>query len=334
MKNEVLLSFIIPVYNVEPYLVECINSIKNQMTAQCEIILVNDGSTDSSGDICCKYANEDIRIRVIEQKNMGAAAARNTGLHSASGKYVTFVDSDDRISANSVSQIISWINSENCDVCFMQMSKFYSNGLSEDIGEDICREEVRYKNQESVMSYLASRPKYSGSGCGKLYRRDFLVANKLEFPEDGLVGEDLVFVRDVLICAASFDSLDFPYYEYRQSREGSVTNVISYRHFLSLARFVEESSNLFTHNKRAISYVAGCAMSFAAYEYMIMLLHYNFLGVEERIAAIKWLRNFTWVAKYAQNSKGKFVNLFLKMFGIKFTAKMLNLYMSIVNNKT
>ena len=91
--SNILLSVVIPVYNVEKYLQQCVDSIINQLTDECEIILVDDGSPDGSGKICDRYANKDSRINVIHQQNGGLAAARNTGLDYARGEYVAFVDS-------------------------------------------------------------------------------------------------------------------------------------------------------------------------------------------------------------------------------------------------
>ncbi|MDR3314701.1 MAG: glycosyltransferase, partial [Oscillospiraceae bacterium] len=93
--NPLLISVIVPVYNVEPYLPKCLDSIVSQTYANLEIILVDDGSTDASGSICDAYAAKDERVRVIHQANGGVAAARNAGLDAAVGEYIQFVDSDD-----------------------------------------------------------------------------------------------------------------------------------------------------------------------------------------------------------------------------------------------
>ena len=97
MENQALISVIIPVYNVEEYLHECVDSVINQTYKNLQIILVDDGSTDSSGKICDEYAENDKRITVVHQKNGGLSVARNTGLSNAHGDYVYFLDSDDYI---------------------------------------------------------------------------------------------------------------------------------------------------------------------------------------------------------------------------------------------
>ena len=126
--SNILLSVVIPVYNVEKYLQQCVDSIINQLTDECEIILVDDGSPDGSGEICDRYANKDSRINVIHQQNGGLAAARNTGLDYARGEYVAFVDSDDYLDGHCIAKILSWISSGGADVCFMRAMKVFPNG--------------------------------------------------------------------------------------------------------------------------------------------------------------------------------------------------------------
>lgn len=327
--TNILLSFIIPVYNVERYLNECVESIRNQITEQCEIILVNDGSIDSSGDICFKYANIDDRIKVINQQNQGAAIARNKGLLSARGEYVAFVDSDDKIAEDCIVKILSWIESNSCDMCFMQIDKLYPNGVLENMGECLEREKIYSMNKAEVIAHLASRPKFTGSACSKIYRKSFLIDNNLYFPEDGLIGEDLVFVRDVLLRGNEFDFLDFPYYQYRQMRTGSVTNVVNYKNFKAISRFITKSVSILTEDRMPLDNSSKYMMSFVAYEYLIILWQYNFLEAKEKAEAYVWLKNHLWVTKYAQNRKSKMMRIFVRVLGIEVTAKVLGIYMKI-----
>ena len=111
-----LISVIVPVYNVEPYIAECIESIQNQTHKNLEIILVDDGSKDISGDICDQYAAYDERIKVIHQENGGISAARNAGLEVAKGDYIAFVDSDDYIAPNMYEDMLRILKENNLDI--------------------------------------------------------------------------------------------------------------------------------------------------------------------------------------------------------------------------
>ena len=111
-----MISVIIPVYNVEKYISQCLISVCGQTYVDLEIILVDDGSTDASGEICDEYARNDKRIHVIHQKNVGAAAAKNTGLQVASGRYLSFVDSDDFLEPDAYSHMLQIIEEQNADI--------------------------------------------------------------------------------------------------------------------------------------------------------------------------------------------------------------------------
>ena len=110
MNDDNVISIIVPVYNVEEYLEECLDSIKNQTHKDIEVILVNDGSTDASKDICEKYCQRDIRFRLINQTNQGQSVARNRGMQESTGEFITFVDSDDVIKSDMLQQLMRYMD--------------------------------------------------------------------------------------------------------------------------------------------------------------------------------------------------------------------------------
>ena len=112
-----MISVIVPVYNVEKYLRACLESIVNQTYRDLEIILVDDGSTDSSGIICGEYAEKDARVKVIHKENGGASSARNAGLNIAQGEYITFVDSDDTIELDMIDCLLSSVREADVVIC-------------------------------------------------------------------------------------------------------------------------------------------------------------------------------------------------------------------------
>lgn len=322
----VKLSFIIPVYNVQAYLIECVESIIGQIEEGCEIVLVNDGSTDDSGIICDEYALKYPFVKVIHKQNGGLSSARNAGLERAEGEYVAFIDSDDRIALNSVKEILKRIQECGFDVCFMQGIKFYPNGEQEDLGDGIFRAGIENRNIEEALAFLSSRSKYSGSACTKIFKRCFLSKNDLHFPYDRRYSEDLGFIFDCLLKAEKFECLDVPYYEYRQNRQGSITNTFSLKKFKDLSLFVVESLEKACENNKPKGKKEKYALSFVAYEYSILLWHlYRFAG-EEYQEAYKFLKKYKFVLKYGRHKKLKIIKWFARFLGLKTTSKILNIY--------
>ena len=123
-----LVSIVIPVYNAEKYLAECLESVRNQSLRDIEIICVNDGSTDGSASILTDYAKMDERIHVISQPNGGELAARNTGIRLASGEWIGFVDSDDRVSADMFERLLGNGEKHQADISHCGLLFFYTDG--------------------------------------------------------------------------------------------------------------------------------------------------------------------------------------------------------------
>lgn len=319
------LSFIVPVYNVEDYLRECVDSILDQCTDECEIILVDDGSTDNSGAICDEFC-DNVRVSVIHQQNGGLSAARNTGMDSAVGEYLAFVDSDDRIAEGAVADILKWINTTPADICFMDGIKFYPDGTEEPLGDDIHKADIFEHSKEQVIEYLAQRPKYPGSACTKIFNRAFLEKNNLRFPHDRRLSEDLGFIRDCLLLASTFDALNIPYYEYRQNRVGSITNSISAKSYRDLCLFVEESVQKLMSNGQCHNVCSCSAMSFAAYEYTILLWRAHELPTEEYAKASQWLKKYRSVLKYGKSKKAKVIYVLSCIVGLHIVEKILTGY--------
>lgn len=321
------ISFIIPVYNVEKYLKECIDSILCQLAEDCEMIVVDDGSTDSSGSLCDEYARKDSRICIVHQKNGGLAAARNTGLDHAQGEYIAFVDSDDYLAGQCVAEILNWISMGGADICFMRAMKVFPDGKQQ-LLDDEMNPEILKGSKESAIKYLSERSKYPGSPCTKLFRRALLEKNHLRFPDDRRVSEDLGFVLRCILNADSFDALPIDYYYYRQAREGSITNNVTYKSFLGLRAFVEESIELLMENKLCKGIVERYAMSFVAYEFSIMIWQYGVIPKENRRAALAFLKSFRWVLEYGGTKKVKLIRVLCQNLGIKNCSAILAFYMN------
>lgn len=325
-ESSVLLSFVIPVYNVETYLEACLDSILSQTPEACELVLVDDGATDASGAICDRYAERCPIVKVIHKENGGLSSARNAGLAVAEGKYVTFVDSDDKLFPDSVAALLDWIRTEDADLCFLRASKLFPSGKLIDLNEGIVRSELRGKPREAAIGHLATRPKYPGYAWAKLFRRAFLMEHDLHFPYDRRFSEDLGFIRDCILCAERFDVLDVPFYQYRQSRTGSITQKGSAKNFYDLLLFITESAQRLTVDRQAKDALSGDVMSFAAYEYFVLLLTYCNIPKADKPAAFREFAAYRWVLQYAKSAKIKAVARICSVCGMRFTAFLTMIY--------
>ena len=181
-------SIVIPVYNVEKYINECIQSVVYQDFRDIQIIIVIDGSPDNSKAICEKYRNQDKRIVIVEQKNQGVAVARNHGLEIATGKYVHFVDPDDRLPNSTVySKLYALLKDEHTDV-LIGKSSYYENEFLEKVEDGISFDESFDGN---CLSYLLEKKMFFAltSGCNKIFNVSFLKRNKLFWPLN-IINED------------------------------------------------------------------------------------------------------------------------------------------------
>ena len=218
-------SVVIPVYNVEKYLKECLDSVCNQTLANIEIICVNDGSTDGSLDILNEYAKKDDRIKIISQSNRGLGASRNRGLKEASGKYVYFLDSDDYIDLTCLEKLVSNAVSNDSDVVlfkFQNVDDFknlHKRGV--DFKIDDIFGEIDYDNFTFTYKDVRRHVMNSAySACLKLYRREFI--NPMEFPE-GIPFEDVPVHVEVMLSAKRISFVPEFLYNYR-SNPNSISN--------------------------------------------------------------------------------------------------------------
>ena len=166
------ISIIVPVYNVEQYLAECIESIRNQSLTDIEIILVDDGSPDNSGAICDDYARKDDRIRVIHKKNGGLSSARNAGLEVAIGEYIGFVDSDDWVDGEMYEVLYKNAVENQAEIAACNIAKMGLDGQFENF--DIGNKDILFTRAEG-MEELIRNQKLTFSSCNKIYKRKSII---------------------------------------------------------------------------------------------------------------------------------------------------------------
>lgn len=321
------LSFVLPVYKVERYLPQCLDSILSQCTPECEVILVDDGSPDSSGAICDAYAERYPDVQVVHIPNGGNSAARNLGVSLAQGTYLSFVDSDDFIEPGSVEKMLAWIRDVHGDICFLQAVKVFPDGRRVSLGEGMTHQGLTGKTRREALSYMATCPKYPGGPWAKLIRRELVERSNIRFPGDRRLCEDLFYTLELYMAAESFDALDFPYYCYRQNVAGSITSNISARYYFDKARFVTFVAQTYSRDREPVSPEGESALSFAAYEYSILIWHLLSMTGVDRQQAFVFLKDYRWVLRYGKSRKTRVIRSVVQVLGLEGTAKLLDIYM-------
>lgn len=320
------ISFIIPVYKVEQYLNQCVESITVQTYRDIEVVLVDDGSPDGSPQLCDALASEDSRIRIIHKENGGLSDARNAGLLVATGDYVVFVDGDDFWMDNkALRQLIDVLNSEmdfigyNCSYFYPDSKTFaawvpYNESISKPI------------DKNTAMIALVKSGTFPMSACLKLMKRSFLMDNKLFFKK-GQIAEDIPWFINMLNVTNKCCFVNQYVYAYRQNVVGSISNTRGRKSFDHLFDIFKTELSLI--DSRSFSEEAKNALkSFLAYEYCI-LLTYKDIDKEAK----RELLNYKDILTYDLNPKVKKASRIYKTLGIGATTFALNVYQWIRRNR-
>lgn len=220
-----LVSIVVPIYNVEAYLDECIRHIVDQTHRELEIILVDDGATDNSGAICDRWAAADSRIRVIHKQNAGLGMARNSGMDVATGEYIFFLDSDDYVDTALVEKCLQNAAVLDSDVVIFGYSKVYADGRIE--GRQLSTKKLAFQGnevQELLLPCLFTYELGFGvSACAKMFRLRTLKENGLRFrSEREIISEDSFFALELFSKAETVTVLPECLYFYRK-RENSLS---------------------------------------------------------------------------------------------------------------
>lgn len=226
-------SIIVPVYKVEPYLEQCVDSLLCQTLEEIEIILVDDGSPDHCPQICDQYAAKDDRVRVFHQKNAGVSVARNQGIKMASADWVMFVDPDDWLEHNAAELLYHKAKECDCDIVYSLFSWNYENRQvnvtirNEEKGE-FCVPEHYELFLETLLGYREDRI-CMAAVWGKIYRKKLIDDYHCSFPEGMKRRQDAIFNLHILPHLKKIYIIDVPTYHYRQ-RTTSICHMISPDH--------------------------------------------------------------------------------------------------------
>lgn len=213
-------SIIIPIYNTEKYLEECLDSVVNQTYKNLEIILINDGSKDNSLEICKKYETIDNRIIVIDKKNSGVSNTRNVGIQASTGEFITFVDSDDWLELDAIETMVNCINKHNVDVV---RTNFAINNEVGKIPKKLEGKIDKEKINELLYYFLnAEMPAYM---CLFLIKREIIIENNLKLNENLVMMEDTLFFVNLVQYVNSIYILNKKTYNYRIYQDSSSNSI-------------------------------------------------------------------------------------------------------------
>lgn len=328
-KKMPFISVVIPVYNVEKYLRQCVNSVLEQRLDNIEIILVDDGSPDGCPAICDEYANKYEEVKVIHKKNGGVSSARNEGILAAKGEYLIFMDSDD------------WWNPEiNVREMLLEVRRhtdvemFLFNSYDYVEGQGVFERNDHYylKNirTDSVKNYyqdLLSNGNLEVHAATKIIKRNFIVNNNLYFYE-GILSEDNEWMLRVLRNLETVFILNFPLYIYRAGRQDSITQNIKKKNIEDLLMIVHASVQYYKNNEKN-SDLKSLELCHASYLWFSALGLSAKLNKSERKDVKELFQVTKSVCVYSNSKKTKLCNAIFKIFGFDITMVILGTYIKL-----
>lgn len=321
-------SIVIPLYKAELYVEECFESIKSQTYKNIELIFVDDGSPDKSGQIADRLSKENdvFSINVIHQSNGGASSARNAGVNIATGDYILFIDADDFFKHNdSLEKIVSYANSKNYpDIVGFNISYFFPSKNQYVNWADYSEKITKAPDKESLVQELVKSGTLPVSSCGKMIRREVYNKTGIKFLE-GTIGEDIPWTIQLFDKVTSISYMNDYHYCYRQEVATSVTGCFSNKKFFDLVTIIENLTPLIqttSFNEKT----KECLYSFAGYELSIAMSSVHKLNGKTKSDMRKKLNNLCWLLKYTQNPKVRMVSRVYNLFGYAITERVLRFY--------
>lgn len=296
-------SIIVPVYNVEKYLHECVKSVLEQTFCDFELILVDDGSSDSCPQICDQYVEADSRVRVIHKQNGGLSSARNAGLDAAVGEYVLFLDSDDYWCTTNVLEIINrYITDFQSEVYIFGMKKYFQNKHMYSTYQ-VPEFDEGTSSDAQIIRLLMKKNYFVACACDKVVKRTVIENNNMRFTI-GQMSEDIEWCTKMLLYTKSIQIIPECFYIYRQENMNSITANISKKnleHILHVIAKYAKINNEFVKHFIANQYVLWMTTANRVSKNDIkdliqqakrywFLLEYNWYPYVGKVSRVKFLR--------------------------------------------
>lgn len=316
-------SFILPIYKVEQYLNQCVESIIAQTYTDYEILLVDDGSPDNCPKMCDEWEKKDNRIKALHKSNGGLSDARNYGLDHALGEYVVFVDSDDFwMKKDSLQKLVDLLeNDRELDFVGFNCSYYYQTTDSYVAWAKYDEELGKRIDNNKAICLLNSNSSFNMSAWSKIIKRSILTDNKLYFKK-GQVSEDIQWFINLLEKSRFCKFVNEYVTAYRQGNTSSITHNIGLRNIDTLIEIVESEIKMMPLRNFAQE-AKNSLFSFLAYEYSIILGYLYLLDPETASIKYEYLKKYSWLLDYTQDPKVKKVAIVNKLIGLKLTTKLL-----------
>lgn len=305
------ISVIVPVYNVEKYIKQCLESILNQTYKNLEIIIVDDGTKDSSGKICDEISKSDSRIKIIHQKNQGLSGARNTGLKNTTGEYITFVDSDDYIGNKMFEKMLSTLKTNNANI--VECGTIYCDEEGKYIKENT-KNKIEIYEKDIQIKELIFSGNITTMSCGKLYKKDLF--KNFEFPI-GKYHEDTFTTYKLLHNSQKIIILNQGFYYYRQVYGSIMNSNFNIKHLDSIEAVLERSKFIekYYPQYKKYDYANICYSCCKVYE-RIILSNFNDEEIEKKLQIL--IRRYLVYFLFNSNSR-KITKLFAAICSINMS---------------
>lgn len=322
------LSIIIPIYNTKQYLKRCIDSIITQIMPGVELVLVDDGSTDGSGQICEDYIeNNHNFVKVLHKQNGGQSAARNSGIEIATGDYVMFVDSDDYIQDNSLALILEVLKYKS-DVYEFGFNVYLENKLSR------TQLPIKTNGVMSTKDYIRKSlqsMEYEWFPWKYIFRRSFFQNKNNLFPL-GIYYEDVFLIPRLLLQSDTILTLNAVIYNYSLGRPGATTCGVKLKPEIDKLNVIAENIDFF-NGKEDDNLKGLLSDSFAKMFFSALIVQYVLKEKKERDCLHKKLEEKSYVTKYVRTGIQKWLAIIMKFTSLNFLSRMLYLRFRLKNGK-
>ncbi len=319
-------SIIIPVYNVEKYLKKCLDSIVKQTVQNREIILVDDGSIDSSGYICDEFAKKEENVKVFHQKNQGLSAARNTGVREASGEYLIFIDSDDCWIHSRVLEYIQYAIEKKPDIVVWSYTKVVDQDVERFLSEraSSVTPDITYWS-DAPLEKLMNKRLYIASAWDKAVRRDIFMNNNLWF-EEGVTSEDVEWAARLAVLIRSSAVIYDEIYMYRQ-RAGSITKTITRKNLDDLQGHIGKCIQI--GNRIQDDRILKSYWRYVAEQYANLLIVAAIVSSQKSLEDIETIKGMGWLLPFGQSVRCRIIYYCKRILGLKNVIRLLKICLKV-----